>query len=163
MKKVIVLAIILLSLYSCTRQNTAEKAVKEYLKNNLDDFKSYDPVEFGKLIPNTIRFDDSKIGKPISDKYFEYKRSKQSWEYLKEQGDPEKLFIPGQIDDSLKFYNNKVNEYKPIYDKASKNYKEITDGYVIYHKFRSAQKDGNIEIKSYVFYMDDELKVLKME
>jgi hypothetical protein len=163
MKKVIFLAILSIILFSCSNQSVVEKNIKEYLRQNLLNFASYDPIEFGDLRPNIITFDDSEIGKPISDKYFGYRHSKLAWEYLKDQGDPEKLFELGEIDDSIKFYNNKINEYKPIYDKASRSYKEYTDGYIIFHKFRCADKGGSMDIRTCCFILDSEFKVLKME
>ena len=48
-----------LILFSCSNKNKAKKAIKEDLKLIMHDFKSYEPVQFGKLEVAMSRWEDS--------------------------------------------------------------------------------------------------------
>jgi len=59
MKRLFILIATIAILYSCgdNNQRKAEKLITNYLKEHLDDWDSYEPVEFSELMPHTQKLD----------------------------------------------------------------------------------------------------------
>jgi hypothetical protein len=153
-----------LLLFSCSSpENKAKKAIKEELRLTLHDFKSYEPVQFGKLeiaSSNYIDLPETNIYLSKSDAFLtsskeysdkaeiydsDYSRDKY-WEYTK---------ISNQFLDSAKLYINKVDSIKLHFVS-----KEI--GWQMTHSFRAKSLGGNLGIHRYLFILDKDLsKVIK--
>ena len=62
MKKIFFISIVLLFI-SCTKDQKCKSLIKDYLSKNLDDYSSYEPVEFSKIIFDSTTYYESDIYK----------------------------------------------------------------------------------------------------
>jgi len=101
MKNVLSILIIGFIFFACTKspEQKAQIAIKEYLKKNLNDAKSYEPVEFGNLIYDSTVFIETKKGKELDD----------FMKYCKEYTDTNKMSCPAKFD---KKYNKWVSSIR---------------------------------------------------
>ena len=67
MKKAMLLAVMAVLFYSCSKEQKCKQLVKDYLSKNLDDFKSYDPVEYSKIFADSSTYYDDKIYNQLKD------------------------------------------------------------------------------------------------
>jgi len=157
---------LLLLLVSCSSpESKAKKAIKEELRLTLHNFKSYEPVQFGKLEVASSKFDDVpevKLYLDMSDAFLtkskeysikadiydsEYSRD-EYWKYEK---------VSMSLLDSAKVYLDKVESIKLHF--VSKPI-----GWQMTHTFRANSLGGNLGIHNYIFTINQELtKVIKSE
>jgi hypothetical protein len=155
-----------LLLVSCSNpESKAKKAIKEELKLTLHNYKSYEPVQFGKLEVASSKFDDipevklyldrseaflskAQENSNTADIYDnEYSRT-QYWRYMN---------LSRALLDSARSILNKVDSIKLHF--VSK-----TIGWQMTHTFRANSLGGNLGIHNYLFTMNPELsKVIKSE
>ena len=153
-----------LLLITCSSpEKKAQKAIKEELRLTLNDFKSYEPVQFGKLEVASSKYEDEpdydfysgkadsylKVSKEESDKADIYNS-----EYTRDQFILyEKISI--QLLDSAKHYLDKADSIKLHF--VSKPI-----GWQITHTFRAKNQLGGLGIHSYLFILNQELtKVIR--
>ena len=67
MKKVILLAVMAVCLIGCTKEQKSKSLIKDYLSKNLNDFKSYEPVEYSDIIPDSTNYREDEKYKQIKD------------------------------------------------------------------------------------------------
>ena len=68
MKKLLLFSVCMAILCSCnSNQKKAERLVKQYMKENLDDYKSYEPIKFSELEPILIKEQAEKVLKVAID------------------------------------------------------------------------------------------------
>jgi hypothetical protein len=149
LKKLIVFALAI-SIFSCTvsDENKAKTLVKDYLKNSLNDPKSYEEISWGKIDSSFITFDEMYA--------IEIARSKR----LGEDAISELKY--GDIDLG--------NEYKRSYDSLNlviknlkKEYKPKFNSLMIQHSYRAKNVMGALIIQSKIFYIaDDFSRVISM-
>lgn len=153
-KKYVFIFSLVILLFSCSSpENKAKKAIKEELRLTLHDFKSYKPVQFGKLKVARSSYEDLQEVKKYHDKVVaflalckEYKEksdlyTSDYWEYTT---------IADNSLDSAKFYMDKVETIKIHF------ISEVI-GWKMTHSFRAKNLDGNLGIHHYLFVLDKEL------
>lgn len=162
MKKTIIIAIvtvvaIAVAVFYYTRpQQRAERAIKSYLKENLNDPSKLEIVKFKKIDTLWYRIECN------NDMYIEYKLTKCKIDLLKDdieenQDSTEK--VKG-LTDSLQFYQNKLNKKKEIYQKATSEWKTYLEktreiaGWKLKIRFRAANGFGGVMLQDTSFVMD---------
>ena len=163
MKKVMLLSVMVMFLFSCSNKSKVEKNVKEYLRQNLSNFSSYDPVEFGDLQINYTHYPDTPEGDSLFKKMNSYKFDIDDLNNMRYDYVEWHKYTNKQINDSIKKMTIKYESIKNIFNYKDQHFKEIPNGYWISHKFRCADKGGDMDIRYYHFILDDDFNVLKME
>ena len=164
MKTNILIMILAMLMVSCSSpESNAKKAIKEELRLTLHNFKSYEPVQFGKLEVANSKFDDIlevnlyldlsdaflKKSKEFSDKADIYDSEYSRDEYYKYRNASHQLL------DSAKYYVDKVQSMKSHF--VSKPI-----GWQMTHTFRANSLGGNLGIHTYLFTFNQEItKVIK--
>ncbi|SHG32922.1 hypothetical protein [Pedobacter caeni] len=162
MKKTLTLALLsILALTSCSNEDKAKATVKTYLSKTMHDFKSYEPVEFGKLDSALSIFELTpyyteryqavmKIlarNKALDEEYERLAISRNSY-------DPElvkNVAIRGSLVDSGK----KIVADLEI---KKKGFKQTFAGYALPHTYRGKNAHGAVVINTDTFYLDKDLK-----
>jgi len=152
MRKAVFFAIMSLFLFSCSDQHKAENLIKKYLRLNLDDFKSYESVEFGKIQNDSSSILDESDYFLIQDSMLHYSdRAKKMQNFAihaksMDKYDEARLFLWASniAADSTEYYINKLEKYKS-------EYKPKLKGYKVKHVFRS-NDNGNSKIFKHMFH-----------
>ena len=189
MKKVLTLLLIFIT-FICSAQTRTEKAkisIRKYLKENLNDYKSYEPVYFSKIDSLFTSIEDYV---PFN---IDFKRVYDSVSKLKELGittlsidDNNETIdkIIGSVSDIIleiesnpdkyirgattKFKLQKIElealkRYKSSLQESMSKFKPEFIGWKINHKFRSKNMYGGVVLKEYQFKFDKNLNVIEME
>jgi hypothetical protein len=140
MKNVLTLVLIVLVFSACNNnEKKARKLIKEYLKTSMNDFSSYEPVEFSTL--------DST--------YSSYEESEESHR-LKEEIKNTRLAV---FDISVDYfdYKKKIDSLIGVDSLLSKSFIPDHNGYAMSHKFRGKNAFSAIMLKEYGYYFDKDL------
>jgi hypothetical protein len=152
---------ILIVLFSCSQspEERAKKGIKEYMSKTMHDFKSYEPVEFGKLDSSFTNFYQTE----------EYNRLDSLNKFY--QSSYEYFLLSAKNTPNLelkKFQHKAATEYrdssKVISDliaQKDKEFKGVFNGYTIEHKFRGKNAMGASIINSDLFVLDKNFNVTK--
>ena len=164
MKKILLLLIMGLIVISCSKspEKVAQQLIKEWLNENMDDIKSYEPVKFGQL--DTIC--------PKWESIDSIKASAVEWEQI--IADNKSMLIEYKsvlkpLDVEQIKENIRVGEFLYAEDlQLIQNYNDGYPlgflGYKIEHSFRGANKVGGIVLQTATFIFDrDFTKVVKIE
>lgn len=170
MKKNSFYIFLLFVLLGCNNpKKQSETLIKQYLKEHLNDFSSYEPVKFDKLDSAFTSVMETKDWEVYDKKYLEfeekaekvnekvqsivdnmgfhslytYQEDKLKLEYLKEKG--------SQYTDSMRFYNGKM---QLLYDNFRKEFK----GWSLNHTYRANNALGNKVIVNTIFIFDKDVK-----
>jgi hypothetical protein len=145
MKKLINLGLLVVFstiIVSCTSpEKKAQKAIKDYLQANLNDAKSYESVEFGKLITDSTEF-----YAPLYDYAIEesaYKSDSLLYDEFHDNSDKAKMLES----------ENQLNEKKKEFEKAKANFKSELI-YKMSHKYRAKNKLGAVILEENTFIID---------
>lgn len=145
MKKLINLVLLVVFstiIVSCTSpEKKAQKAIKDYLQANLNDAKSYESVEFGKLITDSTEF-----YAPLYDYAIEesaYKSDSLLYDEFHDNSDKAKMLES----------ENQLNEKKKEFEKAKANFKSELI-YKMSHKYRAKNKLGAVILEENTFIID---------
>ncbi|NGM63514.1 hypothetical protein G5B30_16515 [Sphingobacterium sp. SGG-5] len=152
MKRLMPLFIIVFFLFSCSQSNEskAQKAVKKYLKENMNDPKSYEDVKWSSV--DTV--------------FAPYKGTEKSLVQLYKMdsliSELKKLSILMVTNyDKYKTYykstDSILNQHRKEYQLDSANYKEYI-GYTITHIFRAKNGFGATVLNKNTFTLDKDLK-----
>lgn len=148
------------SLSSCSSNDKkAQKTIKEQLRLTMHDFKSYEPVNFGKLEVAMSVWEDSPEVEALMSKEAEfvdqanifldkakiYDYDTSSPLYLKNY----RAFLDNL--DSSKVYDEKIESFKI-------HFVPEVIGWKMQHSFRGKNLGGNFGIAYYEFYLDKECK-----
>jgi hypothetical protein len=155
-----------LLLVSCSSpESKAKKAIKEKLRLTLNDFKSYEPVQYGKLevdsskytdIPEVSQFNSKADADLATSNEYGSKADIYDSEYTMNQYRAY-LQVSSQFLDSAKLYIAKVDSIKLHF--VSKPI-----GWKIIHSFRAKNQLGGLSLYNYLFTLNQELtKVIKSE
>ena len=150
----------MLILYSCTSpENKAKKVIKEELKLTLHDFKSYEPVQFGKLELSYSNYED------LSEVQTLLTNSEEFLSLCNEYRDKADIYDSEYSRDKYWIYSAMATRYL---DSAKANMDKINyiklhfvsevNGWKITHSYRAKSLGGNLGIHHYTFYLDKELK-----
>lgn len=158
---VCLMAMVLLS--GCSKQYKAKRAIKEELRLTLHDYKSYEPVQFGKIEVGFSSWDDQPQVKTWLDKSEEWMKKHKEYydeaEIYKDYYVKDKFFELSRLEsmalDSAKFYLDKTERFKI-------EYTPVINGWKMTHSYRARSLGGNLGIHHYVFYLNKPLsKVIK--
>ncbi len=190
MKRIVLLLIALLAMGSeinaQTRFEKAKVAIRNYLRENLDDYKSYEPVRYSKL--------DSLFTSIEDDFSFnvEFDRVHNCTQRLKELGldlsvnesderidrmiasansilaqieaEPNKYVVGAATNFKLqKIELESLKRYNSYLKKAMDNFKPKFVGWKMKHKFRSKNTYGGTTLGEYLFEFDKNIKVINMK
>jgi hypothetical protein len=160
-----ILTLVLLLVSCSSPESKAKKAIKESLRLTLNDFKSYEPVQFGKLEVASSKYTDVpelNLYKIKADSYI-----KSTKEEI----------------DKAEIYNSDYTRYKSVsYAKVAEKFLDTAKIYIhkqdsirlhfvsepigwqITHTFRAKNQLGGLAIHTYLFTLNQELtKVIKSE
>lgn len=169
MKKNLIYILLFLSLISCNNQEKrSKKLINQYMKEHLNDYKSYESVSFGTLDSAFSRVSDTKEWKDYDQKYLEFeKKADDASEKMKKMIDnigfhslytykEDKFTMEllkdkvSQWADSMKFYNDKMII-------LNKDFKKEFIGWKLTHTFRANNIIGNKIIEKYDFIFDEKI------
>jgi hypothetical protein len=155
---------VVLLLFSCSSpEKKAQKAIKEELRLTLNDFKSYEPVQFGKLETASSNYTDLPEIKNYLDKtdaFLEtYKEYNDKADIYDSDYSRDKYWVyrkmATELLDSAKYYSDKVQTIKL-------HFVPETIGWQMTHSFRAKSLGGNLGIHHYLFVLNKDLsKVIK--
>jgi len=160
MKNIIGLSLISLTLIfaSCSsNENKAQKLIKQYLSENLNDASSYESVEFSGLDSLFSSYMSTPEGEELWKKggmigTFHERASELEIELITEKK-PETIAI---YEDSIKIYKQLATEYETKYNENEKAYKGNFTGWQMTHKYRAKNKLGATVLESTLFNLDKE-------
>jgi hypothetical protein len=151
-------------LFSCSSpERKAKKAIKEDLKLTMHDYKSYEPVQFGKLEVAMSNWEDVPEVKVYLAKADEFLKQ------YKEYDDKADIYHIDYSNSTYLMYSKIANDYLAL----AKLYNEKADsirlhfvpeviGWQMTHSFRAKSLGGNFGIHQYLFVMNKDLtKVIK--
>lgn len=172
MKKVVFIFSALVLLNSCSSPEIkTKKAIKEYLKFTLNDFKSYEPVSYGKIEYAFSSYEVSPEYRKNLDKVNRWDsisedfalRSKEAREKVEIHHYPDTY-----LDKSYEYYglsvkaSDSANFYMYKMEKAKNSFEAEIIGWEIKHVFRARIPAGGYKLNNYTFYLDKDLsKVVK--
>ena len=194
MKKVILLfALLPILIVSCeqTKEAKAEKIIKKYLKQTMDDYGSYTPMNYSELIITMTKWKLPIELKPELTELIEIaKRINQQFGYkieLTQNADYyiERINANHIIDEINKYteekykkhtteeFRNKLYEEKKIWLEfkhyqniiyaSKKNFQPEFIGWKMTHKFRAKNRMGGTELNEIEFQFDKDItKVIKV-
>ncbi len=157
MKKLLIL---LLALFVCvstnaqvkkivTKQQKAEMLIKKFMNQNLNDFKSYEPIEYSKIDTLKSLFIHTELQTSLMNlanlAMAYYEKSDAELNLGNYQSQREKLIpIAREIINTSKKYRE--------------GYPKIGIGWVINHKCRSKNKIGNLKLGTWTFGFDKNIE-----
>ncbi len=151
-------------LFSCSSlEDKARKAIKENLKLTLDDYKSHEPVQYGKLeYAMSIWADAPEVTSLLKKetyyitKCMEYKEKYELYDFDVLSKDFTMYFdLSGIYLDSAEYIDEKIKTFE-----ASFVPERI--GWQMTHSFRAKSKDGNFTLNKYLFIFDKNMtRVIK--
>lgn len=166
MKKIITLLAIILVVVACNTSNEsqAKKLIKEYLKTTMNDFSSYESVEFSELDSCFTLYYDSEEAKNLSEMIESEKKYNE--------------FLSEKIESFIQrdFSNELIESFKNSYDKSQIRIDSLFQadieahqsfipefiGFEMTHKFRGKNAFGGLILNEYVFLFDkDFTKVIE--
>ena len=161
MKKVLLFLLIAFSLglASCSKQSKAESSVKGFLKNNLDDAKSYESISFSNIDTAWTTFDLSERGQKLSDA-LEVTQTDVDHSKMDIEADKVYSLSTKKDEDSLSIRLSRYNSAKIEYDKEAGVYPKTQRGWIIDHSFRAKNKIGALILSKKRFVLDNDFKVL---
>lgn len=140
MKNILLASVLVVMLCACSQQHKAEKMVKKYLKENLDDFKSYDPISFSDLQPiylkDVIQEDIDRLTDEV-DKFSVFNDSDDA-----------------QLQSIYTEACHRADSLKNVIDTVNGT---IIDGWKIEHSYRASNKLGATEKYTEVFEFDKDM------
>ena len=137
-------------LASCSPEKKAEKLIKKWMSENLNDPKSYEPVSFSTLDSILTEFEDT----PEAQKLLSYtkeqlafiKKANQNleladiWKGSYDSYSKSQFYSYIDLADKYMAKNDSVEklkkEYEPIYDSAKEKFVPTLVGWEMSHKFR---------------------------
>lgn len=171
MKYLLITVYTLFSLSSCQKSNQekAENLVKQMMSQNMPNFGSYEPIEFGKLQNAELYYEETY---PY---YLLMKKIKENTEAMKEKAsyiDKWKSIERGVKGISLDKERNEITElyklvqlYNDSIEHEKKRFKPDTTRFMMSHKFRYYDESLKKHIiESPIIYFDKDItKVVGMQ
>jgi hypothetical protein len=162
MKYFLFVAIILM--IGCqTKEEKARTAIKEYLSKTLNDFKSYEPIEYGSLDSNESAFAETD----------QYQLLKERRDYYKKQmNDANERAQNAELYDKRKAITlykeaeanaNSAGEFNKLILEGLDKFKGKFNGYIIRHKFRAKNAMGGLVLNQKYFLLSPKMICYKMQ
>lgn len=185
MKKIILLFVLLpIFITSCeqTKEAKAEKVIKKYLKETMDDYGSYSPVSFSELTIANTKWEVPKELDPELEKLVEVteKINRSGFSNINVNSDAddilkglkkmstEKNKKKAEKDMIKKIENWKTlwlefKHYQDIIYASKKSFQPEFIGWKMTHKFRAKNRMGGTELNELEFQFDKDItKVVKV-
>jgi hypothetical protein len=145
---------------SCTSlESKAKKAIKEELRLTMHDFKSYEPVQFGKLeVAMSSYEDEPAVGKYLDkaevflDTSQKLRETADSYEY----GYSKDLYW--RYTEQAKIALDSASAYMGKVDSIKLHFAPEAIGWKMKHTLRAKTLGGNFGLNQYEFYLDKECK-----
>jgi disulfide oxidoreductase YuzD len=162
MRKLLFFVVLSFICVSCSKtpEQKAKQAVKDYLQKNLNDAKSYESVEFGKVDSVFSSFDESKEGVEL--KLKEDVLSKRVVELSNRIDVAENNSELKKIIEENKELTQKRKDLVDTIFYKSIKYKGTFSGYKINHKYRAKNKMGAMVLTEDCFILDKNFAVTKV-
>ena len=167
MKKIFLLAIVILLVTSCINNNErkAKKLIKEHLKATMNDYSSYEPMVFSTLDTSFSKVVNSPTYKSLIYQYEAAEKDKNYWENKLEEINSKNMIYGRIIDQRGPFIKESlIPDYevdclkllKEI-DSVKSHFKPNFIGYQMTHQFRGSNAFGGKIIGMMAFYFDKEI------
>jgi hypothetical protein len=163
MKKLFFYSLII-TLSSCnflteTNQQKAEKAIKQYLKENLHDPKSYEPESFSELDSSFSSFEDSEVGSKL--KQVDEDLSNRLNDLNGKIDNAKNLAELTEVEEEGKKIIEKRDSLFELKLKKTEEYKGEFMGYRISHTYRAKNAMGALVKESNYFKLDKDFKIIE--
>jgi hypothetical protein len=170
MKNILLFTLIILILSACSNnEKKAKKLIKDYLKTTMNDYSSYEPMEFLTLDSTFSEFSDSKRCQKIDSLLAFCRENIKDYSdqinYYQDAGDrfPSKnviIQLKGYRDAEEKHYSELFDTYK----KEKTLFKPEHIGWKMAHQFRGSNAFGAKIINMFIFYLNIDLTaIIKVE
>lgn len=145
--------------FSCSSlEDKAKKAIKENLKLTLDDFESYEPVQYGNLeYAMSIWADAPEVTDLLKKETYyiskcqEYKEKYELYDFDVLSKDFTMYFdLSGIYLDSAEYIDEKITAFEAGFVPGR-------IGWQLYHSFRAKTRDGNFALNKYLFIFDNDM------
>ncbi|EKN09451.1 hypothetical protein HMPREF1076_04480 [Parabacteroides goldsteinii CL02T12C30] len=159
MKRLIYILSVVIILCSCQKSNEdkAKEIVKQHLKENLNDWNSYEPISFSPLdsVFSVMEIDPDIIAAESKLKLFDrpFSLSTSMLETWKEDTVKYAKAYKEELS-NWKMLNDSVFYYKSIVDSLKSNYQPRFEGFIIRHKYRANNENGVKLLYDVNFYLD---------
>jgi hypothetical protein len=144
-------------LFSCSSlEDKAKKTIKENLRLTLDDYKSYEPVQYGKLeYAMSVWADAPEVTSLLKKetyyitKCLEYKEKYELYDFDVLSKDFTMYFdLSGVYLDSAEYIDEKIKTFET-------NFTPERIGWQMTHSFRAKTSAGNLKLNKYLFIFDN--------
>ena len=155
-RKLTFLLLLAISIISCTLspEEKAKKTIKDYMFKTLNDFESYEPVEYGNI---DSLFSDYTMDETYINGTKTYKRSLEIKDSLNKIFDRNKIYDISPTKEELNLFltiNWFTNiTYPNVIDSLKRNYQSHFIGMGLIHKFRAKTNSGDIRLCSWQFIL----------
>ncbi|MFR2068898.1 MAG: hypothetical protein ACLS4S_01385 [Bacteroides nordii] len=155
-RKITFLLLLAISIISCTLspEEKAKKTIKDYMFKTLNDFESYNPVEYGNI---DSLFSDYTMDQVYIEGTKIYKRSLEIKDSLNKIFDRNKIYDISPTENELNLFltiNWFTNiTYPNVIDSLKRNYQSHFIGMGLIHKFRAKTNSGGIRLCSWQFIL----------
>lgn len=159
MKKLLIVLFSIFILISCSKspEKQAKENVEKYIKAKLDDPKSYESVNFGKLDSTFSLFDESKEGIELQQQDEKY--SQRMSELSAEIDIADNISELDKIIEETKIISQKRKDLTDTIFSRSIAYSGKFCGYKIKHSFRAKNKMGALVLDSCIVELDTLMNV----
>ena len=162
-RTIVIITVAATTLFSCTNpEKKAQKLIKQQLKETLNDPKSYEAVNFGKLdsaftlIKENLDYIEANAGYEV---YSQSTLDKSNYEYF----DSYKLKYVVDFD----LWNAEIDtakKYLAILEKMESEFIPEFKGWSMTHKLRAKNAMGAVILNEYIFYFDKDItKIINVE
>lgn len=151
MRKIAIFGLILICFYSCTESNQqkAEKSIKTYLLENLDNPKTYEPTNFSKI--DTASITDNYVYK------IQNERLQSLISLLNRERESSK-----ELNIDTLYFDDLKKDIKNIESDLINNMIKYRKDYIwaVEHKYRASNKQGAIVIFTKRFILNDKFDII---
>ena len=155
--------VMVVSFLSCSNEDKAKRLIKKELQLSLNDYKSYESVEFGTLdtLNSEYTNDVAYIRNERLNKYINelgnscserVKENREDISYGASDGEWKKDVL---IASAMLYYNDMV--YKQTLDSIKSNFIPTFMGFKMTHRFRAKNANGAYILNEKVYYFDKEI------
>ena len=144
-------------MFACSASpiDKAKSLIKEELKKSMNDYSSYEPVDFGKMdsVYTNLETDSTFIMIDVAYESYKEQQKKNLDEYLADitTGDKELMGIDKKQND---IYAGKIDSIGKLRAKVLSTFKPDFKGWRLEHTFRGKNKLGALVVNKYAFYFD---------
>ncbi|MFZ4414579.1 MAG: hypothetical protein ACOYOV_15960 [Bacteroidales bacterium] len=159
MKKITLLFITIIAIFfvSCAKspEDKAKAAIKEYLQKHLNDAKSYESVEFGKLINDSTEYEDSYNAKILMKQHiYALEAYNKDLDNGLEDRDNAKVYLEQANIDKAE-----ADRLEKKIEKDKKEFKRELC-YIISHKYRAKNKLGALILQTSFFTLSEKFEII---